>query len=163
MAGFGVVILMSIFAFIFYLILFGLVWLIISYIFESIAIMTFRKNKGNITSCIAWIPFYNKYLLGEISNNHVMGGVLFVINLLIVGLGILWLYTNESICLILLLILGVTSFLLNTIISSNIFRKYSKCNVVCTVISIITFGILRPIFLFAIRNNELVDHEDNKS
>lgn len=64
MAGFLVVIFAPIITFIglFYLtaILAVILYIIMSYTFQSISIMCMRKNMGYKNNFIAWIPFYNK-------------------------------------------------------------------------------------------------------
>ena len=44
-----------------------IIYFAVSYVFESIAAMGMCKNLYYKHSGIAWIPFYNKYLLGKIA------------------------------------------------------------------------------------------------
>lgn len=146
----------------FFIILFAVfIYMIIAYLFESSAIMRFRKNLGNKKNIIAFIPFYNKYLLGKISDNKPLGIVLSFTSILGVISFILFYCMNSSFYFWLFLILSFISFLLENIISSDIFKKYSKYNVVFTVFSILSLGILRPIFLFALRSATLIDNDNS--
>ena len=44
-----------------------IIYFAVSYVFESIAAMGMCKNLYCKHSATAWIPFYNKYLLGKIA------------------------------------------------------------------------------------------------
>lgn len=76
MAGVSVVVLI-LFLFFIYLILFAIFILstLINYIFESISVMCMSKSLGYKNNITSWIPFYNKYILGKISGNKIMGGI----------------------------------------------------------------------------------------
>ena len=77
MAGFSISILMSIimFMYLFFIAIFVaiILYLIISYTFEGISIMCMGKKLKYKNIFTAWIPFYNKYVLGKISNSKVLG------------------------------------------------------------------------------------------
>ena len=77
MGGFSVVVLMSMISFIylFFIAIFVAVvlYIIISYTFQGISIMCMSKNMEYNNTFTAWIPFYNKYLLGKIAGNKIMG------------------------------------------------------------------------------------------
>ena len=60
------------------------IYLLITYIFESVAISRINKNQKCNATFTAWIPFYNKYLLGKIANLKNQGIVLGIINIIIV-------------------------------------------------------------------------------
>lgn len=77
MGGFGIAILFSLFSFIylfFVAIAIGVIlYLLYSYVFQSIASMCMLKNIGYAYPFTAWIPFYHKYLLGKIANKQILG------------------------------------------------------------------------------------------
>ncbi len=132
------------------------IYLLITYIFESVAISRINKNQKCNTTFTAWIPFYNKYLLGKIANLKNQGIVLGIINIIIVIMFIYFYYTVEFNLWLLLIffILVITSFILNIVISHKIFTQaIGKYGDIFTVFSVLSLGILRPIFLFIIRNN----------
>ena len=49
------------------------IYLVVEYIFESIAIHKMCKNLKYKHCFTAWIPFYNKYLMGQISKSQAEG------------------------------------------------------------------------------------------
>ena len=63
------------------------------------------------------------------------------------------------------MILSILGFILSAIFKIidfvahyNIYSKYSKSAIIMTVLDIVSLGILGPIFLFAIRDNELKEN-----
>ncbi len=161
MGGFSVVVLMSILSFIylFFIAVFAgvVLYTIISYIFQGIAIMCMSKNMGYKYPFTAWIPFYNKYLLGKIAGNKIMGVISGVLSLISVCLGIYFFIHKNSEILIFaaIVICLIITFITDTIIAHGIYKSHiKKCGDILTVFNILSLGLLRPIFLFIIRNKQ---------
>ena len=104
MAGFSISILMSIimFMYLFFIAIFVaiILYLIISYTFEGISIMCMGKKLKYKNIFSAWIPFYNKYVLGKISNSKVLGMISCVLSFISVLLGIRFYIQQELLCLL---------------------------------------------------------------
>lgn len=132
------------------------IFIVIAYLFESIAIFSFRKNHGYKNNIISFIPCYNKYLYGKIADSKILGSIVSVISLSKLVCFILYFFYSNSLAFWLLIVFTIINFILNAVLSSRIYKKYSKQDVLFTILSIITFGVLRPIFIFAIRNNKEV-------
>ena len=93
----------------------------------------------------AWIPFYNKYLLGSIAGNKIMGIISGILSFASIYLGI-YFYIHKELEIVLFIIL-------DTIISHKIYISHTnKYGDILTIFNILSFGLLRPIFLFIIRN-----------
>ena len=159
MGGISVLILMGILSFMFFtfvaIFLAIVVYTVITYIFESIAIMSMSKNLGYKAIYTSWIPFYNKYLLGKIAENKVLGGIAAISNIIITGVGIYCYIQNEFQPIIFLIFLTcvLIGFILDIVISHKIYVKaINKYGDILTIFSVLTLGLLRPIFLFIIRN-----------
>ena len=92
MGGLSVIILMNIllFLYIFFITIFVaiILYIVISYTFEGISIMCLSKNMGYKNTFTAWIPFYNKYLLGSIAGNKIMGIISGILSFASIYLGI---------------------------------------------------------------------------
>ena len=90
MGGLSVIFLMSILSFIFLiyisLLVITVIYVIISYIFEGMTITTINKNLNHKHQYTAWIPFYNKYLLGTIAGNKVLGYLTAILNFINISL-----------------------------------------------------------------------------
>lgn len=159
MGGISVILLMGILSVVFYIFLaiflLIVIYQIITYIFESLAIMEMSKSLQYKAVGTAWIPFYNKYLLGKIANHKVLGVILAILNVAIVVTGI-GSYIQSDLNAILFgifLICIVVSFVLDSIIAHKIYVKaIGKYGDILTVFSVLTLGFLRPIFLFVVRN-----------
>lgn len=156
MGGLSVIFLMSILSFIYFLFLsifvISTIYVIVSYIFESLAITKLSKNKF-----LSWIPFYNKYLLGKTCNKKLLGVFTEILSLTIFILALI-IYLNKEFntyLLIAMLILLTILFILETIIATKIYEKtIPKYKDILTVLTILSFGLLRPIFLFLVRSNK---------
>lgn len=159
MGGISVIFLMGIFsvwAFVFIAIFATIViFAVINYIFESISISCIGNKMNCSFKFISWIPFYNKFLLGKIGGNKIIGGILGILNLFIVLFGIYFFVnttTNYIIVFIFILCL-LLSFILDTILSYKIYSKaVNKYSSLLTVLNVLSLGVLRPIILFIIRN-----------
>ena len=133
MGGFSVVVLMGILSFI-YLFLIAIfvavvLYIIMSYTFQGISIMCMCKNMGYKNTFTAWIPFYNKYLLGSLAGNKIMGIISGILSFVSICLGI-YFYIHKELEIVLFIILiilsiislfvGVTNISVNDILSFNI-------------------------------------------
>ena len=161
MGGFSVVVLMSMISFIylFFIAIFVAVvlYIIMSYTFQGISIMCMSKNMGYKNAFTAWIPFYNKYLLGKIAGNKIMGVISGVLSFISIFLGICF-YINKELKIVLFIILTISliiTFILDTMITHRIYKsRAKKYGDILTVFNILSLGLLRPIFLFIVRNKK---------
>ena len=156
MAGVSVVVLI-LFLFFIYLILFAIFILstLINYIFESISVMCMSKSLGYKNNITSWIPFYNKYILGKISGNKIMGGISGGLTFILFFLSpYLYIYQEEKVILyIILMIIAINILILDIFIAHNIYIKSNdKYGDIFTIFNILSLGLLRPIFLFVVRN-----------
>lgn len=153
MAGMSVLLIMGILSFLFivFLTIFLVVaiYTIITYVFESIAVMEMLKRKRYF----AWIPFYNKYLLGNCAGYKKGGMLSSMIHFCASFLGIYCYVLNELkwVTFLTFLILLFLGFIFDMIIAHKIYTKASKYADLFTVFSVLTLGFLRPIFLFLFR------------
>ena len=158
MGGFSVVVLMSILSFIylFFIAIFVAVvlYIIMSYTFQGISIMCMSKNMGYKNAFTAWIPFYNKYLLGKIVGNKIMGGISGILSFLSICLGARF-FINKELEIVLFIILVISliiTFILDTIIAHRIYKSRAQIQRYINCINILSLGLLRPIFIFITRN-----------
>lgn len=164
MAGFSVVVFMSVLSFIFLffvtIFLAVVLYIIINYIVESTLIMCICRNLDYRKNITAWIPFYNKYLLGKIAGHNILGKILAILTFISFSL-IIYFYINQEFEIILfsiLITILIISLILDIIIAHNIYKKYAnKYSLVLTIFTILSFGLLRPIFLFILRNKQVVN------
>lgn len=167
MGGISVLFLMSILSFMFFtfiaIFLAIIFYVIVTYIFESISIMGMSKNLEYRATFTAWIPFYNKYLLSKIAGSKKLGVILTLFNIGTVGTGLYCYFQTEFnyIIFIMFLVCIFVGFILDIIVSHKIYMKGTKkYGDILTVLNVVSFGILRPIFLFVIRNK--VKKENDK-
>lgn len=162
MGGISVLLLMGILSTMFYIFIATffllLIYLLITYTFEGFALMKMSQKAGERLPILAWVPGYNKYLLGKLASSKNFGIVLAIVNLFTIGMGIYCYLGKESKIehfgiFLLSLIIG---FILDTIVSHKLYKKVTqKYADIMTVFSVLSLGILRPIFLFVIRNKQI--------
>lgn len=168
MGGLSIVILMSILTIMFFIFLaiflLMVVYTVISYVFESISIMCMYKNIFDKKAYTAWIPFYNKYLLGRVVGNKAIGIIVAILNIITVLAG-LYCYIEGTFYIIpfaIFLISSLIAFILDTIISHKIYKNaIDTYGDLLTIFTVITLGITRPIFLFIVRNKVKKTEKDN--
>ncbi|MDE6284219.1 MAG: hypothetical protein K2M17_00530, partial [Bacilli bacterium] len=122
MGGISVLFLMGVFSFIFAIFLVIIVYEIAVYFFESVSIMCMCKNLKCKAPFTAWVPFYNKYLLGKIAGNKVLGIILASLNVLFV-FSLIGSYSKtqySTAAFIIFLICSLVSFLFDIIIAHKI-------------------------------------------
>lgn len=133
---------------IFGILFFGGFYGVYSYILESL----FRMRACAVPAWRAWIPFYGQVLLGGLVGRKKLGILAAVCPVTAVALGVWWVHAPSEpgwCCLLLTLLAG---FMARSIIAGEIFRKWEEKRAeVYLILSMLTLGALRPIFLFALR------------
>ena len=131
----------------------------ISYVFNSIGLYEIAKREKEKPYFIAWIPCVNKYLLGKIafkSDTHALILTFLSIGTTLFSLFIIFMYGELYAILAIFsisFILSIITAIYYFIARYRIYSKYSKSTILMTIFDIVSCGILGPIFLFAIRNN----------
>lgn len=137
---------------------------LIFYIIQSIGLIKLAKRNNIKHSWLAFIPVANTYIYGKVafedkiktftllglkivstaSLNALLNTVLFYFNFNTTAI------TNNTMTPIISFAYMIFLFYA----SYQIFKKYSDKAVIMLVFSVLSCGVLTPIFLFAIRNNE---------
>ena len=133
---------------------------VLSYVFYSVGLYKIGKKEEESSYPFAWIPYLNQYLLGKIAfKSKVQAIIMLIINILDMLLYTYAIFICKDIYV--LRILSIAIFVVSFIVSIysfiaryKIYNKYSKSTIIMLVIDILSFGLLGPIFIFAIRNNE---------
>lgn len=120
-------------------------FVILLYVLGGLAYMKISKRFGYDKGWLGWIPVANSWLLGKLAISDTIGWVL-------VGLTLVnGIFNDGGLGGLLSLASGILSF----VCYHRIYEKLSDKAVVMTVFTVLSGGILAPIFLFAIRNNEI--------
>ena len=135
------------------------------YIFNSYGLYKLAKNEENKNAYIAWVPYLNRIIEGKIAfGNATLGITMFILQLLSIILMIVTVFSKNMQPQALVL-LSVFSFILSAIFKIidfvahySIYSKYSKSTILMTILDILSLGLLGPIFIFAIRDNELKEN-----
>lgn len=143
-----------------------LVIAIIFYILKGVGVMKMAQRVGIKNGGLAFVPIIGEYILYKVAfENSIMPVLLLALNIgsgLFINMNsssILWSlkigtfpFGDINIMAIILLVLCMV-FMFYTL--HKVYKKFSNKAVLMTVFTVLTFGLLQSIFLFAIRNNEL--------
>lgn len=147
--------------------------LISFYLLKSLAIMKMAQKMEIKNSWLAFVPFARYYTYGKIAFTGRAMAILFLCLSVVFKLLRFWkcfayvapAFYRDNIALFSLIstaiivlerICAVVAFYA----SYRIFKKFSDKAVVMTIFTVLSCGLLTPIFLFAIRNNELKNEAD---
>jgi len=129
------------------------------YVFYAYGLMKIAKKNDVRGSWMAWIPIFNFYLMGKMAFNKGIGWCMVILSLLggtgevtindqvIASGSILSAPYNSWASMAFLILLLISLY--------RIYEKMSEKAVVMIIMTILSLGLLTPIFLFAIRNNEV--------
>lgn len=123
---------------------------VVGYLFEGFLVSSLLDTKHYR----GWIPFYNKYLLGNITGDHVLGIIssICAFPVLIIGY-VLFVMDELNYCLfVVFLIILIIGFIVDHIIAYHFLSQRCKYASWLIVLSVFSCGFLRPIILFITKN-----------
>ena len=128
------------------------VYLLYSWVFESIFCAHLCRNLWNRPWVLGWIPVWGQYLLGKASGSRGLGAALAVTHLMVLTLSMFIAAECVRVDGMVYLFFLALAVVLKAIVAHRLYKiaapeRYK----VLSVISILTMGLLRPIFLFALR------------
>ena len=123
---------------------------VVGYLFEGFLVSSLLDTK---TYC-GWIPFYNKYLLGNITGEHVLGIIssICALPVLIIGYVLFVMDELNYLLFVVFLVILIIGFIVDHIIAYHFLYKRCKYASWLIVLSVITCGVLRPIILFVTKD-----------
>ena len=119
---------------------------VVGYLFEGFLVSSLLDTK----TYRGWIPFYNKYLLGNMTGDHILGIISSICALPVLIIGYVLFAMNElNYCLFaVFLIILIIGFIVDHIIAYHFLSQRCKYASWLIVLRVITCGFLRPIILF---------------
>lgn len=166
MAFIGILISMLMLVVIFIIVAIACIMVVIGYILESMFLYKFSKKAGCRHPLTAWIPFYNKCILGQAADRKIHGIFLSVVEcmkmlcyvVLVMYINQIYILSGASIYYIIAMFptfLTIAAFVLNIYLVHIVLKRVmpDKTNYF-TLLNIFTVGISCPIILFLIRNND---------
>ena len=138
---------------------------LIFYILQSIGLMKLAKRNNIKHSWLAFIPVANTYIHGKVAfedkiktftllSIKIISTIIsssYYLNLVLSYVNFHTVYTSNN---TIANVFSWTYIIFLFYASYQIFKKYSDKAVIMLVFSVLSCGLLTPIFLFAIRNNE---------
>lgn len=142
---------------------------VIKYILESMFLYSYSKRTGRVHPLTAWIPIYNKCILGRAAGKETQGKYLCASESIRLGCHAVicmgaYIEANAAdilpkavidIILLLIVLLAILSLILSVYLVYHIMKKVmpGKADLL-TILNVFTLGISCPIILFLIRNND---------
>ena len=143
-------VLASLFALSFAAIVIILVWVLLAYVLTAFALYTMAKNDGANDGVLAFIPFLNSKIWGDLAKEKLPSFLKEEAGWKVFGIYVACFILN-FIPIISILATGV-SLVLSVYLIYAILERYGTNAILFTVIHVITCSIFLPIHLFLIRN-----------
>lgn len=123
---------------------------VVGYLFEGFLVSSLLDTKNYR----GWIPFYNKYLLGNITGDHVLGIIssICAFPVLIIGYVLFVMDELNYLLFVVFLVILIIGFIVDHIIAYHFLSKRCKYASWLIVLSVFSCGFLRPIILFITKN-----------
>lgn len=123
---------------------------VVGYLFEGFLVSSLLDTKHYR----GWIPFYNKYLLGNITGDHVLGIIssICALPVLIIGYVLFVMDELNYLLFVVFLVILIIGFIVDHIIAYHFLSKRCKYASWLIVLSVFSCGFLRPIILFITKN-----------
>lgn len=123
---------------------------VVGYLFEGFLVSSLLDTKNYR----GWIPFYNKYLLGNITGDYVLGIIssLCAFPVLIIGYVLFAMDELNYLLFVVFLVILIIGFIVDHIIAYHFLSKRCKYASWLIVLSVFSCGFLRPIILFITKN-----------
>lgn len=123
---------------------------VVGYLFEGFLVFSLLDTKHYR----GWIPFYNKYLLGNITGDHVLGIIssICAFPVLIIGYVLFVMDELNYLLFVVFLVILIIGFIVDHIIAYHFLSKRCKYASWLIVLSVFSCGFLRPIILFITKN-----------
>lgn len=155
----------------FLILLFAFAFGILVYVLQSLGFYTMAKNRNIPNPWLAWIPYGNLYLLGELIDDIVLGikgakVILLVLGFANVGLAIGAYFplidmminpynvSTDLAIMFFFFLLEILIYVVNIAAYYRLFKGYTSNAVLFTVLTAIPLtSIITPFVIFAIRNN----------
>lgn len=123
---------------------------VVGYLFEGFLVSSLLDTKHYR----GWIPFYNKYLLGNITGDHVLGIIssICAFPVLIIGYVLFVMDELNYLLFVVFLVILIIGFIVDHIIAYHFLSKRCKYASWLIVLSFFSCGFFRPIILFITKN-----------
>ncbi|MDD2377072.1 MAG: hypothetical protein PHD15_06400 [Clostridia bacterium] len=133
-------------------------FIIVLYILSGIGLMGITNKLGQKGSWMAWVPIFNFYLIGKLGFTKIIGWIIVVL----IFLGSSYSSTINGVTTTGTILPAPFNAIAGCIFAAllliSIFRIYSKVSeksIFMMIFTVLSFGLLAPVFLFAIRNNDV--------
>lgn len=123
---------------------------VVGYLFEGFLVSSLLDTKHYR----GWIPFYNKYLLGNITGDRVLGIIssICAFPVLIIGYVLFVMDELNYLLFVVFLVVLIIGFIVDHIIAYHFLSKRCKYASWLIVLSVFSCGFLRPIILFVTKD-----------
>lgn len=124
----------------------------ILYIFQSFGLLRIAKKEGYKYPYIVWLPGISHYVLGRYCCLNKIKCIIYCFLTLvsIISLHIFWI-TSHDVLYPISKIYNIIYFIIDMIVMNKFYKKVYKTPELFTILTIITFGLLKPIFIYTAR------------
>ena len=119
---------------------------VVGYLFEGFLVSSLLDTK----TYRGWIPFYNKYLLGNMTGDHILGIIssICAFPVLIIGYVLFVMDELNYVLFAVFLVIVIIGFIVDHIVAYHFLSQRCKYASWLIVVSVLSCGFPRPIILF---------------
>ncbi len=151
MAFLSIPIMMSLFFFVISVIVVWCITKFVLYIFQSFGLLNIAKNEKYKYPYIVWIPGVSHYILGKFCLSQKKAIIYSILTIIKITLFIGAILINNNILFYTVLIYTICYFIIDMTVMNKFYKKMYKNPEIFTILTIITFGLLKPIFIYTIK------------
>lgn len=134
----------------------GMIYLVtrfILYLFQSFGLLRIAKNENYKYPYIVWIPILSDYVLARYCMNRVKSLIFCLFTLIFWISFAIFFTTSNSILYHLTFIYNLAYFVLDMFVMNKFYKKVYKKHKVFTILTVVTIGLLKPLFIYTTRIN----------
>lgn len=130
----------------------------ILYIFQSFGLLNIARNENYKYPYIVWIPGISHYILGKFTTNNIKGTIYSILTIIKILLFISTIFVENSILFYTFLIYIIIYFIIDMLMMNKFYKKVYKQPQIFTVFTIITLGLLKPIFIYTVKIKKISNY-----
>lgn len=122
----------------------------ITYIFESFGLLRIAKKEKYKIPYLVWVPGFSHYVLARYCTDKTKSFIYSILAIINIPVTIFLLIQNIG-AEPWLIIYGIVYFIIDMLVMNTFYKKVYKTPELFTITTIITFGLLKPIFIYTSR------------
>lgn len=121
------------------------------YIFKSFGLLRIAKAEKYKYPYLVWLPIISNYILGKYCMDKKKSIIYCILSVIKILLSLCFLVSESEILYYAFIIYTIFYFIVDMIVMNKFYKKIYKTPELFTILSVITFGLLKSIFIYTAR------------